>query len=230
MDFYSSKKRVYQTIVEHIKSAIENRDLLPGDKLPSERALATKLSVSRTSIKEAFSVLQSAGLLEVRHGSGAVLLNDNSEDIIMKMNMIIRKDSINIVELMELRQAIECEAASLAAIRSTSDDIVKLETSYNKLAKAVSANNIAANEDLDFHMCIARSARNLLFIEVMYMLSDRLLLALRDSRTETIKQPGKSEVILKEHAEIFEAIKERNPKMARQAMNKHLINVKQRYL
>lgn len=87
----SIKKRIHEVVIEQIKKDIEEKNLLPGDRLPSERAMASNLAVSRTSIKEAFSVLQSAGLIEIKHGSGARLLKDNTADIVMKVNMIVKK-------------------------------------------------------------------------------------------------------------------------------------------
>lgn len=224
------KRRVYQMVVEHIKSEIENKEILPGDKLPSERVLAARLSVSRTSVKEAFSVLESNGLIEIKHGSGVTLREDNVEDIIMKMNLAVHGETVNIVELMELRQAIEGETSHLAAIRCNDEDIKKLHQSYINLEKAVKAGELAAKEDLAFHMSIAKIARNLLISEVMYMVSDRLLEGLKESRAKTFQIPGKPETILEEHKKIMIAIRDRNPKQARAAMYSHLQKVKQRYL
>ncbi|GGB43742.1 GntR family transcriptional regulator [Lentibacillus populi] len=224
------KRRVYQMVVEHIKSEIENKEILPGDKLPSERVLAARLSVSRTSVKEAFSVLESNGLIEIKHGSGVTLREDNVEDIIMKMNLAVHGETVNIVELMELRQAIEGETSHLAAIRCNDEDIKKLHQSYVNLEKAVKAGELAAKEDLAFHMSIAKIARNLLISEVMYMVSDRLLEGLKESRAKTFQIPGKPETILEEHKKIMIAIRDRNPKQARAAMYSHLQKVKQRYL
>lgn len=224
------KKRVHVQIVEYIKQQIEEGALSPGDRLPSERALAEQLEVSRTSIKEAFVVMQSEGLIEVKHGSGARLLKDNTEDIMIKMNLIINQTTLNIVELMELRQAVEGEAASLAAIRSSKDDLAKIKTALENLEKAVLNKELAAEEDLQFHVSIAKASRNLLFVEVMYLLSQRMLTALATSREETQKKPGKSLMIYEEHITIFEAIADGDAALAREAMNNHLSNVKRRYL
>lgn len=224
------KRRVYQSIVDQIKIAIENKEILPGRKLPSERELASKLSVSRTSVKEAYSVLKSEGLIEIKHGSGVTLLKDGTDDVIMKMNIIIRGESTDTIELMELRQGIEGEATYYASLRCSDEDIENLHYFYLKLKKAVEAKEIAAKEDLDFHMYIARLARNSILTDVMYMISDRLLEGLQESRADTIKIPGKSQQILEEHYDIFSAIRDKQPLMAREAMYNHLQNVKQRYL
>jgi len=231
----NKKKRVYQTIVEHVKSAIERKEMIPGDKLPSERTLASHLSVSRTSVKEAYSVLESAGLVEIKHGSGVILLKDNTEDIIMKMNVLVRGESFDIVELMEFRQAIEGETAYLAAVRCNEDDANTLEQAFRRFEKTVSGKDaevseIGAKEDLDFHMCIARISRNLLFVEVMYMIYGRLYEALKDAPVKTVQIPGRNQTVLAEHYKLFTAIKDKNPELAREAMTEHLQSVKQIYL
>lgn len=71
------RKRVYQYIIDQIKIAIEEGRIKPGDQLPSERALAYKLDVSRTSVKEAITVLESSGVVTVRPGVGMFLSNDS---------------------------------------------------------------------------------------------------------------------------------------------------------
>ncbi|WP_079526361.1 FadR/GntR family transcriptional regulator [Halobacillus hunanensis] len=224
------KKRVYHMIVEQIKECIKRGEVVPGGKLPSERTLAAKLSVSRTSVKEAFSVLESSGIVEIKQGSGVYLLENTIEDIMNKLRALIRGQSANMVELMELRQAVEVDIAFYAAHRRNQQDIVGLEQSYLQLEQAVVANSLAAEEDLAFHMYIARIARNQLLAQVMTMVSDQVLIGLEDSRARSLDIPGQSEQILQEHKAIYQSIQEGEPNSASAAMREHLENVKQRYL
>lgn len=223
------KKRLYQDIVEQIKKAIEKGEISPGEKLPSERSLAATLSVSRTSIKEAFSVLESAGVVEIKQGSGVFLLKNNTQDIIAKINSVIRGIAVDIVELMELRQAIEGDAAYYAAMRRNKEDLEAVYKAFCELEKAVNKKNIAAEEDLAFHMSIAKAARNSIIEKVMHLISDQVLEGLKESRTNTLKIPDKSQIILQEHRTIYVAVQEGNPHLAKDAMCNHLQNVKQRY-
>lgn len=224
------KKRVYQDIVEQIKKAIEKGEIFQGEKLPSERALAESFSVSRTSVKEAFSVLESAGVVEIKQGSGVFLIKNNTDEIIAKINSVIRGVAVDIVELMELRQAIEGDAAYYAALRGTKEDVEAVYKAFCDLENAVSKRSIAAEEDLTFHMSIAKAARNSITEKVMYMISDQVLEGLNESRTNTLEVPNKSQTILTEHRFIYEAIQEGNPDQAKEAMCNHLQKVKQRYL
>ncbi|WFT75745.1 FadR/GntR family transcriptional regulator [Halobacillus naozhouensis] len=217
-------------IVEQIKNCIKRGEVLPGEKMPSERTLASRLSVSRTSVKEAYSVLESSGIVEIRQGSGVYLLINNVEDIMNKLQALIRGQSANMIDLMELRQALEVDIAYYAAYRRGQQDIVKLEQSYLQLEQAVFTNRLAAEEDLAFHMNIAKVARNYLLAQVMNMVSDQVLIGLEDSRARSLDVPGQSEQILQEHRAIYQSIKDGHPSSASAAMRKHLENVKQRYL
>ncbi|WP_161493817.1 FadR/GntR family transcriptional regulator [Virgibacillus necropolis] len=224
------KKRVYQDIVEQIKQAIERGEISQGEKLPSERTLAETFSVSRTSIKEAFSVLESAGIVEIKQGSGVFLLKNNTADIIARITSVIRGTAVDIVELMELRQSIEGDAAYYAALRGDKKDVEVIYKAFCDLENAVLNKKIAAEEDLAFHMSIASAAKNSIVKKVMYMISDQVLEGLKESRTNTLKVPNNSKIILGEHRVIYEAIQEENPGKAKEAMCNHLQKVKHRYL
>jgi len=231
MDFTPIKKRrVYQEIVAQIKDSIERGEISPGDRLPSERTLAQKLNVSRSSIKEAFRVLETAGVLEIKQGSGVYLLEKTTEDLLVQIHVIVQGMSSNIVELLEFRQAIEGDSAYYAAIRSSKKDIESISNVFDQLETAVRKDNIGAEEDLAFHMAIAKAAKNRVMEQVMVMLYHQILLALNESRANTLTTPGKSKIILEEHRMIYQAIKDHNPHLAKEAMYSHLQNVKQRKL
>lgn len=224
-----NNQRVYIQVINYLKREIEKENLLPGNLLPTERTLASLLNCSRTSIKEALAVMKSEGLIEIKPGSGSRLLKDNVDDLLLKMSLIINNSSSNILSLIELREAIETKSASLAALRSTEKDRTNIKNSLLDLKVAIEEEKVAAKEDLGFHLNIAKASKNLLFVEVMYLISNRLLEKLNESRKETKKNPGKSEFVHKEHVRIFEAIEEGDSNLASQMMQKHLNNVKKRY-
>ncbi|GIM46005.1 GntR family transcriptional regulator [Collibacillus ludicampi] len=224
------KKRIYQYIIEQIKASIENGELLPGDKLPSERELADKLSVSRSAVREAFSVLDSAGLVRIMQGIGVFLKEDENEELITRMNDILNPHGVNLVELLEVRQGIEGQAAYLAAIRRSEADLQKIKTAYNHLEQAVAAQQVAAEEDYAFHISVVKASQNSMLLQAVKFLSDKFLQGVHQSRSESLKIPGKSQMVLAEHVEILNAIAEQDPEKAQQAMWQHLQNVKLRYL
>ncbi|WLR50348.1 FadR/GntR family transcriptional regulator [Bacillus tianshenii] len=224
------KKRVYQEIIAQIKAAIEANHFHPGDQLPSERNLSEQLAVSRTSVKEAISVLESAGIVEIKPGIGVFLRNRSSQDIVHQMNSILNQEGIDIAELMELRQAIEGESAYYAAIRSDESDKEEILQAYEKLEQAVANQKVAAVEDYEFHMAVSRAAKNTLVTKVMYLISDILLEHLAQYRTHSLNTPGRTTKVLFEHKRIYHAISQGNAEEARQAMLDHLKGVREKHL
>lgn len=223
-----AKKRIYQEIIQQIKLSIENGQIQPGDRLPSERHLADALSVSRTSVREAISVLDSAGVVMIRQGVGVFLKEDSNADILLKINSIL-KESFNLVEMLEFRKTIEGDAAYYAAQRSTRQDLEAIQNAFVSLEAAVMRREIAANEDYAFHMAICKAAKNTILHKVIFFISDILLDGLNESRTKTLQIPGKSEAVLEEHRRIYKAIRNKDAVSARKEMWEHLEQVKIRF-
>ncbi len=226
------KQRVYQMIIEQIKTSVENGDLKPGERLPSERDLAESLNVSRSAVREAFSVLEASRLIRVQPGVGVFLESDANKEIVARLSEMItsRESDLQLVQLLEVRQALESQAAYLAAIRRSQADIRAIRQAYDRLATSVAGGQVAAEEDLRFHMTIVAAADNPMLAEAVKLISDRCLAGLHVSRSESIRIPGKSAEVLEEHERIMLEIEAQNPGQAQQAMWDHLYNVKTRYL
>ncbi|HET7578339.1 MAG TPA: FadR/GntR family transcriptional regulator [Bacillales bacterium] len=223
------KRRIYHDIIEQIKAAIESGEIKPGEQLPSERNLAQTLSVSRTSVKEAISVLDSAGVVVIKPGVGIFLRENGIEDLILKINSIIER-RVDLVEILELRQAIEGDSAYYAALRGTDQDLSAIEEAFKKLEEAVIRNDVAAKEDYEFHVAVCKAAKNTLLQEVMFLISDSILDSLAESRSRTLRTPGQSKAILDEHRRIFKAIESGDSDQAKKEMWQHLQVVKERFL
>lgn len=129
------RERVYQAVIQQIKQSIEQGEILPGEKLPSERTLAETLGVSRTSIKEAMTVLESTGVIDVRPGVGMFVREESERSLLLKFSMILDEKEEKLDDLIELRQAIEGDAAFYAAIRITEEQKMKLTAIYEKLVE-----------------------------------------------------------------------------------------------
>ncbi|GAB7386884.1 FadR/GntR family transcriptional regulator [Bacillaceae bacterium] len=224
------KKRVSQMIIERIKDSVESGVLSPGDKLPSERELSALLSVSRSAVREALSVLEAEGMLEIRPGVGVFLAKNPREEIVARLNEIFHEDDLPLVELLELRQALESEAAALAAERRSNEDLRRIEEALRELESAVERGEVAAEEDFQFHMAVVKASGNSMMARTLRLISDAFLKGLYKSRSHSLTVPGKTRLVLEEHREIYRAIEQRNPERARQALLRHLENVKKRYI
>ncbi|WP_047152084.1 FadR/GntR family transcriptional regulator [Aneurinibacillus tyrosinisolvens] len=223
------KVRVYEQVIEQIKVSVEEGYIQPGDKLPSERELAVQLSVSRSVIREAMSVLNASGVLDIRPGIGVFLAEDEAQMLIQRMNGFLTKSSVNLMELLEVRQGLEGQAAYLAAERATEEDLEKLNKALKQLEKAAARGMVAANEDFAFHAAIVSASKNETIIDMIQLLSDRFLEGLNESRSQSLLTPHKAEKVIQEHYEIYQAIIERDSERAREMMLRHIQNVKDSY-
>jgi GntR family transcriptional repressor for pyruvate dehydrogenase complex len=227
MNFNEIKKtRVYEQVIEQIKKLLEFGKLKSGDKLPSEREMAGMFNVSRSVIREAMSVLNASGVLNIRPGIGVFIVDDEESTLIQRMDRALKKDSVNLQELIEVRQGLESQAVYLAALRATPKDLERIEAAYISLSEAVKQERVGAQEDFVFHEAIIKASKNETLMEMLRILSDRLLIGLQESRSKSMKQPHRSEDVLFEHRRIIDAITNKDAILAKKLMFKHLENVK----
>ncbi|ANZ32232.1 FadR/GntR family transcriptional regulator [Parageobacillus thermoglucosidasius] len=222
------KKKVYHEIIEQIQTAIRSGQLKPGDRLPSERDLAKQFQVSRTTIKEAITVMEAIGVLEIRTGIGT-FVRKTSENLDEDLNDILADNGAEIDELMEFRQAVEVEAAYYAAVRGSLEDKQKLRQQFEELEKAVRSKKLPAKSDFAFHMQISKMSGNVLFFKTMELISDKLLRSVTKNTVNTMAGAGNPKDVLEEHRAICEAILKGDGMEARRAMRHHLDSVIFRY-
>lgn len=212
-----------------ISKLIEQGELKPGERLPSERALSTALNIGRQSLREALSVLEAIGLLEVRHGIGTFV----RQDALGNLTTIPKDDEnlINPFELLEARKVIETELVSLAAQRATIQEIHEMEAALEALKNNLEEGQHAFELDRKVHLAFARSARNEILyrtmLEITEQMNKHLWTIMKEKSLETI---GQGEKYHKEHETIFNAIKNRDSKAATQAMLEHLNNIERAFL
>ena len=215
--------RLYESVIEQIMDLIKNNELKPGDKLPPERELAEKLSISRNSLREAFRVLESRGLIKSKPGGGRFIReiwkngHNNTENIILSL------EKSSILELLEAREIFEVEIVELAAQRATPEDIELIEKALNKMnQKEELKDDKKMESDTEFHLAIAGASHNFVFINIMKLHLDLL----KETREKTWQIPGRREKQYQEHRAILQAIKEHNSKKAEEAMLKHLMSIR----
>ncbi|MFD1848802.1 FadR/GntR family transcriptional regulator [Oceanobacillus bengalensis] len=224
------RKRIYQTIIGQIKESIADGSLKPGEKLPSERALAEQFAVSRTSVKEAVTVLESSGIITVRAGVGMFLNEVTQHDLLHKFSQIMDEKGSDFIDLIELRQAIEGDAAYHAACRMTTEQKMKLTNIYHQLLEVEMKGMIALEEDYAFHYAIVESSCNPVMLDMINLVSDKIMANLKESRQHSIKDKDLNQQVMKEHENIFTAIIEKNPEAARKAMWEHHQKIKERHV
>lgn len=215
--------RLYESVIEQIMDLIENNELKPGDKLPSERELAENLSISRGSLREAFRVLESRGLIKSKPGGGRFIREIRDNGFTNTENIILSLKKSSILELLEAREMFEVKIAEIVAQRATFEDIELIEKALSRMNKVEISDDNKTESDTDFHLAIARASHNFVFINIIKLHLDLL----KETRERTQQIPGRREERWREHQAILQAIKEHNSKKAGKAMLKHLRNVRE---
>ena len=216
--------RLYESVIEQIMNLIKNNKLKPGDKLPPERELAEKLSISRGSLREAFRVLESRGLIKSKPGGGRYIREIRKNGHNSTENIISSLEKSSILELLEAREMFEVKIAKIAAQKATPEDIELIEEALNKINEEEELKNDEKTQsDTEFHLAIARASHNFVFTNIIKLHLDLL----KDTREKTWKITGRREKQYQEHQAILQAIKEHDAKKAGETMLKHLKNVRE---
>lgn len=148
------------TALHGLRALIADGTLRPGDRLPSEGELSERLGVSRGSMREAIRMLAALGVLETRHGSGSYVGELHAADLLQSLSLtvgLLPLDSI--LELYEMRRALEAHAASLAAARIDDEVIAELDALLTELEGTVESSE-QSELDHRFHMRISEVAGN----------------------------------------------------------------------
>lgn len=216
------KQSLSDLIIEEILKKITEGKWILGEKLPNEIELASNFNVSRNIMREAIKILENYGVLDCKTGIGT-FISKEAECAIQNMNFFYDlKDNITIENLLETRLIIEPQLAYYAAKRCSDDDIELLKKISEETSK-IDPIIAKTNDDLDFHITIAKCSKNILceglIISLITQLRTSKYAKFNYHSTEKVKKSSSAS-----HVEILKAIAERDPDKARDLMFKHLHN------
>ena len=203
--------------MKQIKDIVKSGELKRGDKLPSERELALRLNVSRTSVREAIKALETLGLVESKHGGGNYIKNDFEDILLEPLSIAFMLLGSNNSEILELRKVIEPEVASMAAKNITENEIKELENIIEKLSKTTDS-KICASLDKEFHYVIAKASKNHLLSTIVFSVSSLIEEYIDESKMYEIDR----EKVINDHKIILEAIISHDSKKAFIEAKNHL--------
>lgn len=214
------KMRLYEGVATQIKGLIKTGELKVGDQLPSERELAERLNVSRTSIREALRAMEMVGYLESKvGGSGGTFVKEVEIEQIAEPLTITREDDRHLLlEVLEVRMILEEWIARIAAEKRDDADLQELEKSIGALQSDVDSGGLGVEADTAFHEALANAVHNEILVKIMDMLR---YLAVK-IRQETLVLPGTRTQTINDHKKIFEAVKNKDPAQAEKMMKKHI--------
>ncbi|WP_040850469.1 FadR/GntR family transcriptional regulator [Planococcus halocryophilus] len=214
-------------IVEQINLLCLEKNLQPGDRLPSERDLASLLGVSRNSIREALKNLESKEFIEIRQGGGSFRAASKRDLLGNELRTHIDKaKAILIDEMLELRRAFEVEAAFLAAQRATPENLEAIKNVLIQMADAKNDPEKGVQADLDFHLQVAYATKNQLLIDLMATLAMRMEENIRETRKHRFTDFNRHQDTLYEHEEIYDAIASQNSDLAKKLMSQHISRIR----
>ncbi len=217
-------ERLYEQIVQQIEQRFLSGDLKIGDRLPPERELADQFGVSRTAVREAVNALRQKGLVEVLPGRGTFITNSASEVVRHSLGLLMKiAGSDGSPDLVEVREIIEPEIAALSAIRANDDHIAVMRDAVAKMDAALEDPDKFIEADLDFHLELAEATQNALIPTLI----DSIVDLLREQRAQIFGVAGGPQRGQVHHKRILDAIIQRDPVAAREAMRAHLQQVRE---
>jgi GntR family transcriptional regulator, transcriptional repressor for pyruvate dehydrogenase complex len=212
------KTRVAEEIADRIRVLILDGTLPTDQPLPGERLLAARFGVSRGSIRDAFRLLETIGLLETRHGQGTFPHELDVNRLVAPLASILAYRSDLRDELLDVRRMFEPAVARVAAARVTAEDLADLQRILDTQRRKLKAGGSAIVEDTAFHAVLARATRNRVVMRIMETLNDLLI----DSRKRTLRQKGRPERSIQGHEAVVAALRRRDPDAAARAMHTHI--------
>lgn len=213
--------------VEQLRGLIRSGTLRPGQRLPPERTLAEMLGVSRPTLREALSALSLLGVVESHHGSGWVVqslgLSTMADTIGGILSLTLPSDK-DVESVLETRAVVESGFARLAAMRITDAGLAEFGVILDKLHQAKTAPNLL-RADMALHDLITRESQSTILQSLLHSFRDLDALA----RSQTIRVKGVQEQVAHDWDRIYEALRQRDPLAAADAMWAHLWRIEIAY-
>lgn len=204
-------------VYEKIKKHIIEGTWKPGEKIPSESVLCSKLGVGRVSIRAALQSLSAQGYLETKRGEGSYVRVLKIEEHIKFLSSIIQITKKDALEVIEFRKIFEPNIMSCVIERCTDEDIKELEKIYETMVNNIDNSEDFAEADTNFHYYIAKITRNNLIESINNIIGDLF----KRSMSKNIEIMNKNYAI-DYHKRIIEAIKNKDKLKAKELMLEHL--------
>lgn len=214
--------RLYEIIVERIKTMILEDHLKAGDKLPSERELAEMFQVSRVPVREALKILEFMGIVQIIPGDGLYLKSININQLLAKIDFMIEANNDIIDDLFTVREALEMKAIELAAINRTENDLLIMNNIIKEMENALGNGNDCLEQASSFHSAIYKASKNKIIMQLNELMSNLINI----SREKSLQKCGNASVALAFHKRILDRINVQDIDGAKSAMLEHLKNAR----
>ena len=198
-----TRPRLYEQVAQQILGWVRENGLQVGDRLPPERELATRLGVTRATVSQALVAMEVVGVVAVRHGDGAVLVDSSGTS---KVVDALRRHARQLPDVIEAREALESKLAGLAATRRTDADLARIDDALAVMAADIEAGGRGVEGDELFHAAVTAAGHSALLERLMGEIADLV----RETRIESLSQPERPRESLEGHRRIASAIRDRD--------------------
>lgn len=214
-------ERLSDRLAALLRTQVESGALRPGDRLPTEQQLAQAHGVSRTVVREAVHQLKSGGLLLSRQGSG-VYVSTAPRNHALSFDPGVLESIDSVVQVREVRRALEGETAALAATRATAAQVAALRRALRAIDRSTADGGDGVAEDMAFHRALTDAAGNPQFGRLLEFLEQFLAEAMRVTRGNEARRADFMEQVRAEHRAIVDAIAAHQPTLARRRAVEHM--------
>ncbi|MCL5075508.1 MAG: FadR family transcriptional regulator [Chloroflexi bacterium] len=221
--------RLSDSAARQILELIKEGELKIGDQLPAQRELVNQLEVSRTALREGVRTLEAIGMLKTIPGRGTFVHSVTPlSSVASSLALWLLEHKQEVMDVLDVREAIESKAAQLAAERATPAQIEAMESCLSEMQRCAQEEDLKGVTQLDarFHGLLSQSTQNAFLIGLTNSITE----AIAHSRSAIFELPGRPLKSLSEHWEILRAIQRRDAKGAIEAMLIHLQDVKREIL
>lgn len=231
------RRSLTSELIEQLRGQILNGTLTSGQQLPTEQELVRSADVSRTVVREAVAALKADGLVITRQGVGAFVA-PNAGAAPFRISSEEMETLEEVINVLELRMAVEIEMAGTAARRREPEDIVAMQECLNRIDAYLDTGDDATEPDFELHTAIAKATKNPQFRRFIDFLGKHmipphdLVPKFAAGRTEEEVREHQAELLRQtqvEHREIVEAIADGNERLAREVTRRHLANSIERH-
>jgi GntR family transcriptional repressor for pyruvate dehydrogenase complex len=212
------RTRIPDEIANRIRALIVAGTFKPDEPLPSERDLAKRMRVSRSSVRDAIRRLEVVGLLETRHGQGTFLHELSVDNLVTPMASVLTFNRARQDDLIDVRRVFEPAVAGMAAIRATASELGEIDRVLAEQRRKARAGEPTIGEDTAFHDALARATHNPVIVGIMETLNDLLI----ESRQRTLERRGRPLQSLRGHEAVFDALRRKDSDAAAREMREHI--------
>jgi GntR family transcriptional repressor for pyruvate dehydrogenase complex len=219
------KVLVSDGILEQLRELITSGELSPGQRLPPELEMANQLSVSRASLREALNALVHLGYLD-RRQKRVYVASETQWRTMLVFPLTRSPEELSIAEMIEVRKMVEPQLAALAAKRAQPEDLQSLEECLETMKARADNSEAFIASDYQFHLCIAKAAKNSLMASFVEKVQD----VLRHNIALVVRKSPISKRSLRFHEEIVKAIKGGDASRSRRIMEAHIKNIEREFI